>query len=368
MNKSLSSNKISGIILALLMGVSVSGMVGYFLPAAVFLSAFSVVSSMLLAFIFGYAGIPSAVVMAVAMLASGYLAGGAVIAGYLFVIGVFPGFVMIFGSIKGYKFFSQVRNALIAEIFSFVLILVAIRAFTGQDFAAFFRTMFDETLSTLPEENKEAFAQFLNEMINQQNAGDNAITTESVLAFFSEGMEQTLSVLMPFALVLYSVINGSVGVLWMNYLRTKHGEENVKYVPLSGWRLSKQITLGLIIIYIAVLIISKKVGTAGVSAQFIVIAAIVSASYIQASASFLSRFRLLGVTTGKRIAFLALMIFLSGPFFTMYGIMSALFGTKGLLTPKRRFVNPDGTPIQNAKDQKENNDDKNNNSNDKEDK
>ena len=359
-------NKIVGIILGILFGASVSGFAGSFLPAAQGFSALSVFSSVMLAFLFGFSGLIPALSMAVTMIATGYITGGVVLSGYLFIIGVLPGFVMILGSAKGFKFFSQVRNALIAEMIAFVLVLATIRAFTGQDFSAFFRTIWDEMLSVMPAESKDAFADFLNQMINQQNAAENAISTEDMLAFISEGMEQTLAIIMPFALVLYSVINGAVGVLWMNWLRARHGEENVKYVPLSGWRLSKQITLGLIIIFIAVLIISNKVGTAGVSAQFIVIAAIVCASYIQASASFLSRFRMLGMTTGKRIAFLAMMVFLSGPFFTMYGILSALFGSKGLFTPKRRITNPGQSPFQDIHQNKDDNEQ--NDQNDKEDK
>ena len=366
MNKSAPKNKISGIILAVLLGVSVSGLVGYFLPAGEFLSASSIFSSMLLAFIFGYSGLLSAVIMAATMLVSGYIAGDVILAGYLFIIGVLPGFVMIFGSIKGYKFFSQVRNALLAEMIAFVLVLFAVRAFTGQDFSSFFRTIWDDMISVLPQENKEAFAEILNELINQQSAGENVIATEDMLAFISEGMEQTLSLLMPFALVLYSVINGAVGVLWMNWLRVRHGEENAKYVPLSGWRLSKQITLGFIIIFIAVLIIASRAGEAGVSARMMVRAAISAAATIQACASFLSRFRMLGVSTGKRIAFLSLMILLSGPFFTLYGILSALFGVQGLFMPKRKFVHPGSAPSQNMNQNQ--NDQEDDDQNDKEDK
>ena len=363
MNKSAPKNKISGIILAVLLGVSVSGLVGYFLPAGEFLSASSIFSSMLLAFIFGYSGLLSAVIMAATMLVSGYIAGDVILSGDLFIIGVLPGFVMIFGSIKGYKFFSQVRNALLAEMLAFVLVLFAVRAFTGQDFSSFFRTIWDDMISVLPQENKEAFAEILNELINQQSAGENVIATEDMLAFISEGMEQTLSLLMPFALVLYSVINGAVGVLWMNWLRVRHGEENAKYVPLSGWRLSKQITLGFIIIFIAVLIIASRAGEAGVSARMMVRAAISAAA---TCASFLSRFRMLGVSTGKRAAFLALMIFLSGPFFTLYGILSALFGVQGLFMPKRKFVHPGSAPSQNMNQNQ--NDQEDDDQNDKEDK
>lgn len=332
--------------MALLFAASVSGLLAYLTPEGQFLTGLSVFSSVLIAFLYGFGGFTPALVMSVSMLVMGYFTGGGVIAGYLFLIGVLPAGVMIFSSYKGYKFFSQVRNALIAELAAFVLLLALLRLITGQDFSAFFRSIWEEMLEMMPDATKQAFAQLLNDMINPQNTAESMISTEDMLSYISEGMEQTLAIMMPAMLVLYSVINGAVGVLWMNWLRIRHGEDNVKFVPLSGWRLSKQITLGLLIVYIAVLIISQRAGEAGVSAQIIVIFAILAASFIQACASFLSRMRMLGVTSGKRILFLALMLFLSGPFFSLYGILSALFGSKGLFTPKRRFVNPGATPNQ----------------------
>ena len=255
MNNSFPTRKIISIVLALTFGACSCGFIGYVFPAGMYLSAMSVFSSALIAFLFGFGGMLPACVMAVTMIAGGYLAGGYLIPGYLIIIGVFPGAVMIYGSKKGMKFFSQVRNAMIAELLAFVLLLAAIRAYTGQDFASFFKSMFDQMMESLSLEAKNAFAEQLNLLINQQYAGEAIVQTEDILTFFSEGMEQTLALVMPVALVMYSVINGSVGVLWMNWLRKRHGEENVQFVPLRGWRLSKQVTLGLIIVFVAVQII-----------------------------------------------------------------------------------------------------------------
>lgn len=324
--------------MALTFGACSCGFIGYVFPAGMYLSAMSVFSSALIAFLFGFGGMLPACVMAVTMIAGGYLAGGYLIPGYLIIIGVFPGAVMIYGSKKGMKFFSQVRNAMIAELLAFVLLLAAIRAYTGQDFASFFKSMFDQMMESLSLEAKNAFAEQLNLLINQQYAGEAIVQTEDILTFFSEGMEQTLALVMPVALVMYSVINGSVGVLWMNWLRKRHGEENVQFVPLRGWRLSKQVTLGLIIVFVAVQIIGGRLEETGLSAQMMVITAIICAAYIQACASFLVRFSLVGMRSGKRVLFLAVVIFIMGVFFPIYGIMSALFGSRGLFMPKVKVV------------------------------
>lgn len=339
MNNSSIGKKAVSVILALLLGVCVSGAIGVIMPGGIFLSALSVFSSMLLAFLFGFGGFLPATVMAVTMLVSGYVVGGWVIPAYLLIIGIFPGAVMIYSSHKGIKFFGQVRNAMIVELIAFVLLLGAMRYLTGQDFASFFKQMYDEMIASLPPEAKEGFAEYLNQLINPQNSPESAVNTENVLAFFSDGMEQTLSLMMPVALVVYSVMNGAIGVLWMNWIRQRHGEENVQFVPLRGWRLSKQITLGLLIVFIAVLIIGKRAAETGVSAQIMAGAAIFCAACIQASASFLSRLTIMGLSAKKRTLFLVLFFILTSFYFPYYGMMSALFGSKGLLTPKRRFVN-----------------------------
>lgn len=339
MKKSSPIKMILSILLALFFGLSVSGTIGYLFPAGEMLTALSVFSSIIIAVLYGFGGIMPVIVMTVTMLISGFVFGGWGIPAYLFLIGVLPGFVMVYGSKRGIKFFAQLRNAMIAQLFAFVILLFAMRMITGQDFAAFFRSIWDQMIELMPADVKDAFADILNQLINQQNAKENIISTSDMLEFFSEAMEQTLAVMMPAAVVLYSVLNPSVGVLWMNWLRVRHQEENVKYVPLSGWRLSKQVTLGLIIVYIAVLIIGNRMPEAGASAQIIVLAAIIYAGCIQACASILSRFRLLGMSVGKRICFLILIAIITFVHFPIYGIMSALFGSKGLFTPKIRIQN-----------------------------
>lgn len=365
MNNSSIGKKAISVTLALLFGVCASGGIGLIIPGGMFLSALSVFSSTFIAFLFGYGGFLPAAVMAITMLITGYIAGGWIIPGYLMIIGILPGAVMIYSSFKGIKFFSQVRNAMIAELIAFVLLLGAMRYLTGQDFASYFKAMFDEMIDLLSPEAKNGFAEYLNQIINQQNASEGFVNTENILAFFSEGMEQTLSLMMPVALVVYSVLNGAVGVLWMNWLRIRRNEENVQFVPLRGWRLSKQITLGLIIVFVAVLIIGNKAAEEGLSAQIMAGAAILCAASIQACASFLSRLAMMGVSSKKRTLFLVGFFLLTSFYFPYYGIMSALFGSQGLFTPKKRFANPNGD-IEKTDETKDNENVEDNN--DKEDK
>ena len=359
MNNSSLGKKSLSVILALLLGICVSGAIGVIVPSGMYLSALSVFSSMLLSFMYGFAGMLPVIIMSLSMLVSGFLVGSWLIPAYLMIVGIFPGTVLIWGSKKGIKFFSQVRNALIAELIAFVALLLAIRLMTGQDFASFFKLMFDDMISGLSPEAKVEFAGYLNQIINPQNASETAVDTENILAFFSDGMEQTLSLMMPVALIVYSVLNGAIGVLWMNWLRHRHAEKNVQFVPLRGWRLSKQITLGLLIVFVAVLIIGNKTAEAGIAAKFMAISAIVCAACIQASASFLSRLSMMGVSAKKRTLFLIVFFLLSMVYFPFYGIMSALFGSKGLFTPKVRFVNHNGMP-QKPEDSMENDEDENN--------
>lgn len=335
---SASTKKVFSVFLAIVFALCASGAVGFLIPGGMYLSVVSIFSSLLLAFLFGFAGMLPVIVMSVSMLAAGFFTGGWVISAYLFMIGIFPGAVMIYGSRKGLKFFVQVRNALIAEIAAFVIVLLSVKMLTNMDFATLFKSMFDEMMRSLSPEARDAFSEQLNILINQQYAGENAVATEDMLAYFSEGMEQTLSLMMPVAVILYSFSCGAIGVLWMNWLRYRNKEENVEFVPLRGWRLSKQVIIGLIVVSIAVLIIGNRTAEAGVSAKLMVVAAITCAAYVQASASFLTRLSLMGVSKGKRTVFLVLMILFTQIFFFVYGILSALFGSRGLFTPKVRMV------------------------------
>ncbi|MBQ1257655.1 MAG: hypothetical protein IIX93_10340 [Clostridia bacterium] len=360
MNNQSLGKKFIAAILAILFGLSASGAFGLVSSAGMYLSVLSVFSSMFLAFLFGYGGIFPASLMALTMLVSGFAVGGWMIPAYLLLIGILPGAVMIYGSKKGIRFFAQVRNAMIAILISFVILVLAIRSVTGQDFASFFKTMFDEMISTFSMEEKDAFAQYLNQIINQIDTQEAAVDTENILAFFSDGMEQTISLLMPVSMIIYAVLNGALGVLWMNWLRQKHGESNVEFVPVRGWRLSKQVTLGLAVVFVAVLIIGKNAQEAGISARIMAGTAIICAACIQASASFLSRLTVMGVSVKKRTLFLVVFILLTFVYFPFYGIMSALFGSKGLFTPKVRFVHHTGMPKNMDEKEKNENEEDNN--------
>lgn len=356
MKKSFSARKIVSVFVGLMLGVCVSGAIGVFIPSLMSLSSMSVFSSTIMAVLYGFGGLVPALTMALSMILSGFILGDWVIAAYLFLIGILPGAIMIHGSKKGFRFFAQLRNAMIAELAAFVILLAALRFISGLDFSEFFKTIWDQMIDSLPLEARNAFAELLNELINQANADAGVITTEDMLTIFSDTMVQTLTIMMPIALMLYSVINASAGVLWMNWLRRRHNEENVQFVPLRGWRLSKQVTLGLLIVLIAVMIIGNEMGGTGVSAKIMVISAVFIAAVIQASASFLSRLHMMGVTSGKRILFLCLFAVMSFTFFPIYGILSALFGSKGLFTPKMhpQHTQSGNTTQQNKKPETEN--------------
>lgn len=338
-----------GAVLAVLFGYLVSSQPGLFL----------MFSPVFITFLYGFSGIIPPVIMSAVMCLTGGVS-GAIMA---FVSGILPSAVMIFSSFKGYKFFSQVRNAMIAELMVFVLLLVFIKTTTGQDFSAFFKTAFDEMFLIISEEEKEALAEIIYLMTNPDLTGEVQINAQEIITQFSETIEQTLTVLIPMSVVFFSVFSGAGSVLIMNWIRSKREEKEIPFVPLKGWRLSKQVTLGLIIVYIAVLIISKSNPEAGFAAELMVLSAVICASFIQASASILSRFSILGMSTAKRTIFLFVLYFVLGVFFAPYGIMSALFGSKGLFIPKIRMAGPEFT-----KDNKEVNDEDNNENKDETDK
>lgn len=336
--------KLIGAVVAMLLGAYTGGLGIYLEPSmsSAFIFVFlAFCAPVFAAGIYGIGGIASYAALAASTLISAFIFGGWTNAIFLMIISIIPSSVMVFSSHKGVRFFSQVRNAMIAELIVFVVLLAAVRMLTGQDFASYFKNIWLETAESMPQEGKEAFLNLFNTLLAQSGSTDVQYTADELIKLMSEAMEQTITVMIPIAMVVYAFINGAISVLLMNWLRTKHTVGNVQFVPLRGWRLPKHLIIGLIVIYIAVLIIGKSAPEAGVAAEVMVIAAIFCASLVQASASILSRLTMAQLTSGKRTIVLFFMYFFAFAFLPFYGILSALVGSKGLFAPRVRRAGPD---------------------------
>jgi len=332
----------AAMLMAVAFGFLASGILSQvsFSGAMFFMAA--IISPLLMAFLYGYGGIGPASVMALAMVAGGFSFAGAEWAAALMIGAVVPAFVMIYSSYKGYGFFVQLRSALIIQFLAYLTLLLCLYLMTGKDIASLIYEELKKSVDLLPFEAKEAFAEFFRMMLETNADADALQTTEGLINALLSDVETILPVTIPSALILYSFINGAFGVLWVNWLRYKHGEENNQFIPVSGWRLSKEITLGLLIFYILSIILGRTAGERAISAISMVATAVTCAAYVQAAASILSRFKAAGMSRTKRTWICIPILIIGSQFAMFYGIMSALFGSKGLFKPKMLPGNGNG--------------------------
>lgn len=319
-------------VLAALIGVCASGLSMGVSFATAFLSLIVLVAPMLCMFLYGFGGIQAAAAMLITMEAGSYFAGGIMWTLTLFLAVVVPSAGMIFFSAKGAPFFRQIRYALAAQALGLVAVLALMYLHFNADLGAVLADSVRNTFNSLDAEMTEAVASVFRS-IYQQAGLTLPEDSYELLSQMVAQYEQTVKVLLPVLMVSVVGVNGGIGVLWGNYLRARHGEKNVKYVAMSGWRLPARTVAGLIL----TLLVTYALACTG-SADWLMVNSVflsigMLASQVQACASILNRLRLTGMSAKKRAVFFALMLlFLNVVGLVAYGVLSALIGSKGLIT------------------------------------
>lgn len=327
-----SGKRILAMILAAFFGVCASGLsMGVSLSAA-FLSIIVIVAPMLAMFLFGFGGLEAAAIMLVTMEIGSFFSGGIMWTLTLLFAVAIPAAEMIVCSKKGMPFFKQIRYALATQALGLVAVLALMYLHFGTDIGSVLADYVRNTFEGLNAEMRDAVASLFRNIYQQAGISLPEDSAELLQLMVSQ-YEQTVKVLTPVFMVSVVGINAGIGVLWGNYLRARHGEENVKYVAMSGWRLPARtvagLTLGLIATY--ALTYTESADWLMVHSVFLSIGFL--AAQVQACASILSRLRLTGMSAKKRTLFFVLMlIFLNVIGMVAYGVLSAFIGSKGLIT------------------------------------
>jgi len=286
--------------------------------------------------LYGFAGILPACVIGISLFAGTVYSMGAAMAAAFAAAFVIPGAAMIYVSKKGIPFFQQIRFGMVVQAICIVGTLAAFFIMYGSDLGGAAAEMLRENLSLLTPEQKEAAAEIFKSMYAQIGAETNYATADEFFEEIIKMFEQMMKLSLPMLMIFCIMLNGSVGPLWGNYIRARRGEENVQFVPLRGWRIPPMITLGIVIGFILTLLIRNANRAETEMIYLLIVSALVLALTVQAAASMLSRMFKAGVKTGKRTLICVLMLLFAGNFMTIYGALSALFGSQGLFMPLMR--------------------------------
>ena len=327
-----SGKRILAMVLAALFGVCASGLsMGISLMAA-FFSMIALIAPMLSMFLYGFGGIQAAAAMLITMEIGSYFAGGITWTLTLFLAAAIPAATMIYFSAKGAPFFRQIRYALAAQALGLVAVLALMYLHFGADLGTVLADYVRDAFSGLDAEMTEAVASIFRNIYQQAGLTLPEDSAE-LLSQMAAQYEQTVKVLLPVLMVSVVGVNGGIGVLWGNYLRARHGEANVKYVAMSGWRLPARTVAGLLFTLIATYALASTGNADWLMVNSVFLAIGMLAAQVQACASILSRLRLTGMSAKKRAIFFVLMLlFLNVVGLVAYGVLSAFIGSKGLIT------------------------------------
>lgn len=335
MNSHSRSRFIIGEALAVVFGLIASGLLSLTGFGGAMLSAFVFVSPIFMAFLYGFSGLVPAFTMGGVMFIGSYAFGGLYWAVCAAFCGILPGAIMVMASYKGIAFFKQLSIAIVSIIIFYVMALGLVYLLEGKDFPTLMTESFRGSFDIMSQETKDLFAQLIRDtgMIDPEAVA--LQTTDGLIEVLITDMEAMLRISLPATVIIMAFINSAFGVLWMNFLRIRSGQDNVSFVPVAGWRLSKEVSIGVFVITIAVNLMSGAMGDYALPATMMVSCALTLFMLAQAAASLLSRMKLVGMTVAKRTVFTVLLLVFGGQFIFMYGIASALFGSRGIFRFKK---------------------------------
>ncbi len=321
---------IIGYSLALLFGVCSSGILFDGIQISMLVNFVSI-SPILASFLYAYGGIWATVIMLGSMLAGGLFSYGGVWSACLALAVCVPVTVTVYSSKSGAAFFAQLRRTLAAQALGLVAALGIVYFKYSENISVVAARGLENLINGLSPEYREALVEIIKLMAEQLGSalqGD----TEVIIAQIISSFEDIIEVGLPVMLVSYIAVNACVSVLWCNFLRARHGDDNVKYIPISGWRLQPAPILGLTACFVATYLLCFTGVPAWAQVFNVVSAAVSFAALVQALASILSRMKKNGMRPFPRNALALASVLIIGQLLTYYGILSAYVGSQGVIT------------------------------------
>ncbi len=324
------SRMIIGYSLALLFGICSSGVLFKGIQISMLVN-FVTLSPILASFLYAFAGIWATVVMLLTMLVGGLFSYGGLWSGCLALAVCVPVTVTVYSSKTGAYFFSQLRRVLVAQALGLVAALGIVFLKYGENISVLAARGLESLIDGMPPEHRETLVDVIKMMAQQLGSALEGDTAE-ILGQLVASFESFVEVGLPIMLVSFTAVNACASVLWCNFLRSRHGEDNVKYVSLSGWRLQPALILGLTACFVVTRLMCLTEMPAWIQVFSVVSAAVSFAALIQALASILNRMKKNGMRPFSRNALAVASVMFLGEFLTYYGMLSAFIGSQGVIT------------------------------------
>ena len=269
-------------------------------------------------------------------------------AGALLLAGV-PSGILIYMTYKRFPFFTRLNAAVISQLAVMFLLIVAMYIGLGQSIVEALTSRVTAWVENMdPALNRLMLRQFAmtgagvymtQETAMQILAGEmsDADTLAALKGIF-EITGEALRLGLPAMLISSGIVTGVLAAGFSGRICARRGDD-IDYQPVRKWFLPHQVTVGVLVILLTAFVLSAaKVN----GAEALMAAALTAGETIATVAGAACISRMLserGVTPGFRVALIVGLVLLLGRAVAIAGIVSALFGRRGLITGRMKNTN-----------------------------
>lgn len=286
--------------------------------------------------LFAWAGLAPALVYLGASLGSVATTWGAALAAAGLLLFALPSAAVIALMLRRAPYFTRLKAAAGAQLCSLLALVLILYAGLGRSLVDVLMEAMtawaDELPAPLVTMMLQQFA--LTGMLDTESAGmvlSGALTAEQSLAALHEIFQQTgeaLRLTLPAMLVSSGMITGVLATVIPGRICALRGDD-LEYVPVSGWHVSVQLTLGALVALVTALALNwTRVN--GAESVMVAVRMGVAVIYTVAGVAALSRrFKELGRSTVFRVFMIGLPLLFVPTLVLVIGVCSALFGRQG---------------------------------------
>lgn len=318
------------ILIGLFAGFAIAGGLALIPFVGMLCALFMAVSVLIGLLVFGIGDLWSAGCFMLANEAMSMIIGGPLLASlYLLAVNLPVAFTI--GCMKqGTPFYKTLIRSLIAQAAGLIAAVGLLLIIYGPNLGDLATEFMSKFFAQLPVETREALANTYTSMYQVMGLSFTVTETDEVLKAICLIMGEVVKTSATQAIVLLSVINALPGTLISCFIRTRRNVSGASYEAVSGWRIPVKVSIGLIVLIVFSLILSK-VNVNGDLVLMTILIAGICACNVQFYASTYDRLSLSPMRTGGKIALLIISTLLAESFVILYGALSMIIGSHGIV-------------------------------------
>ncbi|MBR4234627.1 MAG: DUF2232 domain-containing protein [Clostridia bacterium] len=291
---------------------------------------------------YAWGDIPGWAAYAAALEAGAYLLGGTLLCGLELLAFILPGACVIAQDRRGAPFFKRLYSALGLQLCGFVLALGLIALIYRENLGDLAGRLLLNGYKSLGADARNTLLQYYTRLYSSLGIRVPEGTADEVFEQIIALLTEYIKLGAAGSLIVFAVLNALPGVLLCSYIRNRRGIPDAAYEPVMKWRMPPQAVLTVIVFTFIGFIMNAAFGQAGTAVLIAILAADSCACSVQYIASVTDRLSHFPSGRGYKVFIFIIVTMFMFNITWLYGLMSMLVGSHGLITGFMRRRRGDG--------------------------